>query len=143
MSIKDPKNQEKLNFFISQFAPIINRAANSLVKTGKVPKHMDVDELKTAGVVGLMRAVKNFDPTKGAKLSTFAQKYMTGEMQQRIKDTGPIHDRIIQRARNLHKQAKLEEQKIKQPETPTIEPKVKTTPEAKTPIVPPKTEGEE
>jgi RNA polymerase sigma factor for flagellar operon FliA len=45
---------------------------------GGLPVHVLIEDLFSAGVVGLMDATKRFDPSKGVKFSTFAQPRIRG-----------------------------------------------------------------
>jgi RNA polymerase sigma factor for flagellar operon FliA len=43
-----------------------------------LPKHVPLEDLISAGVVGLLAAVDNFDPDRGVKLKTFAEHKIRG-----------------------------------------------------------------
>jgi RNA polymerase sigma factor FliA len=44
----------------------------------RLPKHIQLDDLISAGVIGLITAVDNFDPSRGTKLRTFAEHKIRG-----------------------------------------------------------------
>jgi RNA polymerase sigma factor for flagellar operon FliA len=44
----------------------------------RLPKHVLLEDLISAGVVGLLTAIDNFDPSRGAKLKTFAEHKIRG-----------------------------------------------------------------
>jgi DNA-directed RNA polymerase sigma subunit (sigma70/sigma32) len=48
---------------------------------------LDPAELLSVGCLGLQRAVKNFDVTKGFRFSTFAKKHIEGEFKRLIEKT--------------------------------------------------------
>jgi RNA polymerase sigma factor FliA len=56
-----------------------------------LPEHVLIDDLFSAGVVGLMDAAKRFDPSKGVKFSTFAQLRIRGAILDslRVLDWAP------------------------------------------------------
>ena len=43
-----------------------------------LPDHIDKRDLMSAGVLGLMDAVNNFDPTRGVKFETYAKMRIRG-----------------------------------------------------------------
>jgi RNA polymerase sigma factor for flagellar operon FliA len=44
----------------------------------RLPKHVSLDDLVSAGVIGLIAAVDNFDPSRNVKLRTFAEHKIRG-----------------------------------------------------------------
>lgn len=49
------------------------------------------EELYQQGVVGLMKALNRFDPTRGTAFSTYAAAMILGEMRMLQRKTAPIH----------------------------------------------------
>ena len=45
---------------------------------GKLPSHVEVDELIQAGVFGLMDAIDGFDPERGVKFEVYAKQRISG-----------------------------------------------------------------
>lgn len=50
----------------------------------------EADDLMQIGYIGLMKAIKGFDPAKGFKFSTYAVPLITGEIRCQIRDQGRI-----------------------------------------------------
>ena len=52
---------------------------------------IDYDELYSAGCVGLLKAVKAFDCTRGVQFSTYAVPVILGEIKRLFRDGGIVH----------------------------------------------------
>ena len=50
----------------------------------------EVDDLIQIGYIGLIKAIKGFDPQKGFKFSTYAVPLITGEIKSQLRDQGRI-----------------------------------------------------
>lgn len=48
------------------------------------------EDLEAAAFVGLMRACRRYDPTKGARISTFCWPYINGAIQHHLRDRGHL-----------------------------------------------------
>jgi RNA polymerase sigma factor FliA len=61
----------------------------------KLPPSVELDDLISAGVVGLLAAVDNYDPTKNASLKTYAEYKIRGAILDSIRglDGIPTHKR--------------------------------------------------
>jgi RNA polymerase sigma factor for flagellar operon FliA len=54
----------------------------------RLPKQVPLDDLISAGVIGLMTAIDNFDPSRGVKLRTFAEHKIRGYILNSLAKTG-------------------------------------------------------
>lgn len=61
---------------IKKYLPMV-RAIARRVST-KLPRHYDIEDLVSDGVMGLMAAADRFDPERGVKFETFATYYIKG-----------------------------------------------------------------
>ncbi|MCA8914052.1 MAG: FliA/WhiG family RNA polymerase sigma factor [Planctomycetes bacterium] len=61
---------------IQMYLPLVRVTAERM--HGKLPSHVDVDELIQAGVFGLMDAVDGFDPERGVKFEVYAKQRIGG-----------------------------------------------------------------
>jgi RNA polymerase sigma factor FliA len=67
-----------LDDLIVRHADLVKRIAYHLV--GKMPPHVDIEDLIQAGMIGLMNAAQNFSPSKGANFETYAGIRIRGAM---------------------------------------------------------------
>ena len=65
-----------------------DRLIYSIIKNYK--NYCDVEDLKQVAVIGLINANKNYNPSFGVKFSTYAYKYILGEIRKYAKDYSAI-----------------------------------------------------
>lgn len=61
---------------IQHYLPLARLTAERM--HGKLPSHVEVDELIQAGVFGLMDAIDGFDPERGVKFEVYAKQRISG-----------------------------------------------------------------
>lgn len=64
------------NDLIQLYLPLVRVTAERM--HGKLPSHVEVDELIQAGVFGLMDAIDGFDPERGVKFEVYAKQRISG-----------------------------------------------------------------
>lgn len=64
------------NAAIKQYMPMVRAIARRI--STKLPRHYDMEDLVSDGVMGLMAAAERFDPERGVKFETFATYYIKG-----------------------------------------------------------------
>ena len=64
------------NETIQKYMPLVKSIARRI--SIKLPKHYDIEDLISDGVVGLLSATERFDPNRGVKFETFATYYIKG-----------------------------------------------------------------
>jgi len=52
--------------------------------------YVDVDDLKQVAAIGIIKAYKNYDNTKGVKFSSYAYKYIAGELKKFLRENRTI-----------------------------------------------------
>ncbi|MFN4150696.1 MAG: sigma-70 family RNA polymerase sigma factor [Candidatus Sericytochromatia bacterium] len=63
---------------IQKYMPLVKSIARRI--SSKLPKHYDLEDLVSDGVVGLLAATERFDPSRGVKFETFATYYIKGSI---------------------------------------------------------------
>jgi RNA polymerase sigma factor FliA len=66
----------KADLDIQKYVPMVRSIARRI--SIKLPKHYDMEDLVSDGVMGLMAAADRFDPNRGVKFETFATYYIKG-----------------------------------------------------------------
>ena len=72
---------------------------------------MEYDDLFQAGCVGLLKAVENFDTSRGVKFSTYAVPVILGEIRRLFRDGGAL--RVSRGLRDLSRKALEEADKLR------------------------------
>ncbi|MEB3330135.1 MAG: sigma-70 family RNA polymerase sigma factor [Candidatus Sericytochromatia bacterium] len=83
MTTKKPEAQERPrggatfdDEQIKKYLPMVRSIARRI--STKLPRHYDMEDLISDGVMGLMAAADRFDPARGVKFETFATYYIKG-----------------------------------------------------------------
>jgi RNA polymerase sigma factor FliA len=78
-----PHDEEKMTRILQEFLPMIRRMAGALAL--KNPFSLDVEDLTSVGAMGLLSALKRYDPTRDIKFRTFAEYRIRGMMLDEIR----------------------------------------------------------
>lgn len=72
---------------LRRFFPLVKRIAYRMAR--RLPAHVELDDLVSAGVIGLMEAAERFDPKRGAHFQAFAEFRIRGAIidDLRTRDT--------------------------------------------------------
>ncbi len=92
--------QEKLgsNDLVNQHAGLVKRIAYHLMN--RLPPNIQADDLIQAGMLGLLEASRNYDPTQGASFETYAGIRIRGSMLDEIR-------RSDWTPRSVHRKARM------------------------------------
>ena len=88
------KTVENRNAIIEQYMPVIEYHANMVAK--RLPGSVDVNDLKSAGVFGMMKAIEAFDLSRGVKFYAYCAMRVRGSMLDWIRDYDWVPRRIRQ-----------------------------------------------
>lgn len=95
---------------VLQHVSLVKRIAYHLMN--KLPETVLVDDLIQAGMLGLLEASKNYDPTQGASFDTFAGIRIRGAMLDEVR-------RLDWTPRSVHKKARMVAEAIREIENKT------------------------
>lgn len=89
----ETRTKEERDALILEHLPQVNWIALRIHE--KLPASVELDDLISAGVIGLVSAVDNFDPSHGASLKTYAEYKIRGAILDSIRglDGIPAHKR--------------------------------------------------
>ena len=86
------------NVLIEQHAPLVKRIAYHLMS--RLPPSVQADDLIQSGMIGLLEASRNYDPSQGASFETYAGIRIRGAMLDEIRkcDWAPrsLHRKVRQ-----------------------------------------------
>src|SRR2546421_829862 len=69
---------EKRREYAAKFFPYIEKVARRLAR--RLPAHVEIDDLISSGVIGLMEAAERFDPSRVDRFEAFAEFRIRGAM---------------------------------------------------------------
>jgi len=72
------------NRLVVKLLPLVRRVALQL--RGHLPAHVELDDLVSEGVVGLIDAVKKFDPLKGVTIESYARYRIRGAILDSLRE---------------------------------------------------------
>ena len=75
--------QELRNELIERHIPLVKYIAERLLQT--LPRSIQIDDLKSAGLFGLMDAIRGFDPTRGIKFKTYCTTRIRGSILDQLR----------------------------------------------------------
>jgi RNA polymerase sigma factor for flagellar operon FliA len=87
------------NELIENYLPLVRNHAERL--KAKLPGVVQVDDLTTAGVLGLMDAIEQFDPDRKVKFETFSAIRIRGAMMDELRGLDWVPRLVRQRAKLL------------------------------------------
>lgn len=91
--------KETRNQLIENYLPLVRNHAERL--KAKLPSVVQVDDLSTAGVLGLMDAIEQFDPGRKVKFETFSAIRIRGAMMDELRGLDWVPRLVRQRAKML------------------------------------------
>ncbi len=90
--------EESADALVNRHAALVKRIAYHLMS--RLPSNVQVDDLIQAGMIGLLEAGKNYDPSQGASFETYAGIRIRGAMLDEIR-------RSDWTPRSVHRKARM------------------------------------
>ncbi|MBQ1863118.1 MAG: FliA/WhiG family RNA polymerase sigma factor [Thermoguttaceae bacterium] len=97
--IADRSNTELRNALIEQYLPLVRYHAERV--WSRLPDEVDLDDLTSAGVFGLMDAIDAFDLDRGVKFETYCVPRIRGAMLDELRKMDWVPRLVRSRARKL------------------------------------------
>jgi len=108
------KDETARNCLMEHYLPIVKYTAERLHT--KLPDEVDVDDLMSAGIFGLMDAIKAFDPARGVKFETYCAPRIRGAILDELRSMDWVPRLVRSRAHKLNEaMAALEAQLGRRP----------------------------
>ncbi|MEG2429481.1 MAG: sigma-70 family RNA polymerase sigma factor [Oscillospiraceae bacterium] len=79
------KSPEETEIFVKKNLGLVHSCANRFRA-----RHIEYDDLFAAGSLGLLKAIKGFDESRGLQFSTYAVPVILGEIKRLFRDGGAI-----------------------------------------------------
>jgi RNA polymerase sigma factor for flagellar operon FliA len=90
--------EQSSEFLVAEHAALVKRIAYHLVN--RLPPNVQADDLIQAGMIGLLEASRNYDPSQGASFETYAGIRIRGAMLDEIR-------RSDWTPRSVHRKARM------------------------------------
>jgi RNA polymerase sigma factor for flagellar operon FliA len=103
------------NSLVQKYLPLVAAVVNRLAMT--LPEHVDHDDLYSVGLIGLLQALRNYNPTCGTSFETYARVRVRGAMLDELRRMDWVPRTIHEKARRI--KAVLGELEQKLGKTPT------------------------
>ena len=92
----NPENREAI---ILEYAPMIKYVASRIAL--RLPPHIEVDDLISVGVLGLMDAIGKYDPNRGAKFKPYAEFRVRGAILDELRSMDWVPRSVRQKATSV------------------------------------------
>lgn len=103
-STVDPKTKDEI---IIEYAPLIKYIAQKIAS--RLPSNIELDDLISCGVIGLMDAIEKFDPSRDNKFKTYAEFRVRGAILDELRAQDWVPRSIREKAKMIERSyAKLE-----------------------------------
>jgi len=98
------------NALVERYLPLVRSALGRLAIT--LPEHVDHDDLKSAGLIGLLQALRNFDPGCGTSFETYARLRIRGAMLDELRRMDWVPRTVHEKARKIQETIAQVEQRL-------------------------------
>jgi len=95
---KDANTQTE-NALVERYLPLVRYAVGRLAMT--LPDHVDRDDLHSAGLVGLLQSLRNYDPASGASFESYARLRIRGAMLDELRKMDWVPRTVHEKARKI------------------------------------------
>jgi RNA polymerase sigma factor for flagellar operon FliA len=103
---RDPEIRERL---IRQHVGLVRKVAGRLAL--RLPPHVSVEDLESAGIPGLLAAVEHFDPDKDVEFAFYAQARIRGAILDELRSLDPLPRSLRERGRAIDRAIRTLEQR--------------------------------
>jgi len=90
-------DDEAFTVLLSRYKPLVRARASSMFIAGS-----DHEDVVQEGMIGLFKAVRDFDPTRGASFRTFASQCVTAQIRNAVRDAGREKHRLLTDSLSLY-----------------------------------------
>jgi len=95
------KNDHLRNMLLENYLPLVKATAEKLHHN--LPEEVDVQDLISAGVLGLIDAIKGFDPNRGFKFETYCTPRIRGSMLDELRQMDWVPRLVRSRSKALNR----------------------------------------
>ena len=92
-------NADTENALVQKYLPLVSAVMGRLAMT--LPEHVDHDDLYSVGLIGLLQALRNYNPTCGTSFETYARVRVRGAMLDELRRMDWVPRTIHEKARRI------------------------------------------
>jgi len=81
--------------------PLVKHVIGRLI--GELPRGIDVENLESAGVLGLVESARKFDPCRNTQFKTFAYLRIRGSILDELRRNSPLPQHMLERVGRIRK----------------------------------------
>ncbi len=107
---KDPSNQQLRNRLVEIYLPLVKYNAERI--WARLPEGVELDDLVSAGVFGLMDAIDAFDLSRGVKFETYCVPRIRGAMLDELRTMDWVPRLVRSKASKLNEAQKTLEARL-------------------------------
>jgi RNA polymerase sigma factor for flagellar operon FliA len=87
------------NALVQKYLPLVSAVVNRLAMT--LPEHVDHDDLYSVGLIGLLQALRNYNPACGTSFETYARVRVRGAMLDELRRMDWVPRTVHEKARRI------------------------------------------
>jgi RNA polymerase sigma factor for flagellar operon FliA len=106
----DPNNQELRNRLVEMYLPLVKYNGERI--WSRLPEGVELDDLISAGVFGLMDAIDAFDLSRGVKFETYCVPRIRGAMLDELRTMDWVPRLVRSKASKLNESVKVLEARL-------------------------------
>ncbi len=91
---------EAENELVQRHLPLVKTVVGRVAMS--LPPHVDMEDLQSAGMVGLLNAIRRFNPRSGASFETYARVRIRGAVLDELRRLDWVPRSIHEKARKVH-----------------------------------------
>jgi RNA polymerase sigma factor for flagellar operon FliA len=107
------EGEAKRNALIVKYAPLVKFLANRMAL--RLPPSVSVDDLISAGIMGLLDAIDKFDPSKEVQFKTYAEFRIRGAILDELRSMDWIPRSVRKKVREVEQAIIAAERKLSRP----------------------------
>ncbi|WNM23423.1 FliA/WhiG family RNA polymerase sigma factor [Demequina capsici] len=112
----DPEERrEARDGLITDFAPLVTHVATRMI--GRLPESVELGDLVSYGMFGLIDAVEKFEPARGFKFETYASQRVRGAIIDELRAADWVPRSVRAKARTVEAATRQLEQSVQGPVT--------------------------
>ena len=110
-----PLSEIERERFILEYRPLVRRIAQRIAV--RLPPHLDLDDLISSGVLGLLDAIQKFDPHRNVSFRTYAEFRIRGAILDELRSRDYLPRSLREKANRLEEVSARLQAKLGRPAT--------------------------